>query len=103
VFVGDLKNFVAGASYTMRQKIGQISELMDNLPGRDFVLIGDSGECDPETFGRIRDKYGARVKEIIIRKVTDEPDAARRFAGMTTIDAAPIARKKPAPVCREEP
>lgn len=104
VFIGDLRNFVAGASYTMRQKIGQIGELMDNLPGRDFVLIGDSGECDPETFARIRDKYGARVKEIFIRVVTDEPEGSDRFAGMTRIEVTPtIARKKPAPVCREEP
>lgn len=100
-FIGDLRNFVAGPSYTMKQKIEQISGLMDNLPGREFVLIGDSGECDPETFARVRGKYGARVREILIRMVTDEDPGSPRFEGMTPIPAPAVKRHGPPPECRD--
>ncbi|HJU53160.1 MAG TPA: App1 family protein, partial [Pyrinomonadaceae bacterium] len=44
----DIRNFVlAGDTATLEQKIEQITELMINLPGRQFILIGDSGEKDP--------------------------------------------------------
>ena len=33
---------------TVKQKIQQISQLMTHFPQRQFVLIGDSGEKDPE-------------------------------------------------------
>ena len=68
-FARDLKNFVSGKAATKEQKIGQISELMENLPQRKFTLIGDSGELDPEVFTKLRKKRGAQVERIVIRDV----------------------------------
>jgi phosphatidate phosphatase APP1 len=46
---------------------------MTNLPDRQFYLIGDSGELDPEAYDEIRsqDKFSKRVKEIRIRDVVN--------------------------------
>ena len=42
---------------------------MHRLPGRRFVLIGDSGELDPEVFAEIRGLFPTQVKRIVIRDV----------------------------------
>lgn len=68
-FLRDLKNFLAGKEYTKEQKIAQISGLMDNLPGRTFTLIGDSGEFDPEVFTHLRRARPRQVEKIVIRDV----------------------------------
>jgi phosphatidate phosphatase APP1 len=66
----DIRNFVlAGETATLEQKIEQITELMINLPGRDFVLFGDSGEKDPEVYRALARLFPGRVKEIFIRDV----------------------------------
>jgi phosphatidate phosphatase APP1 len=68
-FARDLRNFVAGKEYTKEQKIEQISSLMKNLPNRKFILIGDSGEFDPEVFISLKKAYPDQVEKIIIRDV----------------------------------
>ncbi|WP_227367415.1 App1 family protein [Halomonas sp. M20] len=52
--------------------IQQMLELYDDLP---FVLIGDSGQHDPETYARIVREYPGRIKTIYIRSVNQ--DASR--------------------------
>jgi phosphatidate phosphatase APP1 len=39
---------VGGDLATLEQKVRQITNLMIHLPGRKFILVGDSGEKDPE-------------------------------------------------------
>ncbi len=56
---------------TFEQKIGQISALLQDFPQRDFVLIGDSGEKDPEVFAAIRERFPDQVAEIRIRDVVN--------------------------------
>ncbi|CAF0989309.1 unnamed protein product [Rotaria sordida] len=46
---------------------------------RDFVLIGDSGERDPEIYGAITREYPERIRAIFIRAVNDESFDDRRF------------------------
>lgn len=66
----DIRSFVlAGETATLEQKIEQITELMVNLPGRDFILFGDSGEKDPEVYRALVRLFPGRVKEIFIRDV----------------------------------
>jgi phosphatidate phosphatase APP1 len=72
---------------TVEQKIFQISEIMRRFPQRQFILIGDSGEHDPEVYGRIRDTFGEQVKEIWIRDVVGaRHDQPGRLKGMVVID-----------------
>ena len=73
---------------TLEQKIGQISALLQDFPQRDFVLIGDSGEKDPEVFAAIRERFPDQVAEIQIRDVVNHANAKpERLQGMTIIPA----------------
>jgi hypothetical protein len=53
-------------------KTGQIESLFKAFPRRGFVLIGDSGEQDPEIYGSLARKHGEQVRAIWIRNVTQE-------------------------------
>jgi phosphatidate phosphatase APP1 len=65
-----------------------IRKLFDDFPKRQFILIGDSGEKDPEIYGTIAREYPGRVKHIYIRKVTPEgQDDARYKTAFDGIDA----------------
>lgn len=53
-------------------KLAQIKPLFDTYPGLPFVLIGDSGEHDPEIYREVVHLYPGRVRAIYIRDVTAE-------------------------------
>lgn len=63
---------------TYDHKVEQITRLMERFPGRDFILVGDSGEVDVEVYLRMKELFGARVREIWIRDVVDD-EAANNF------------------------
>jgi len=74
-------------SATYKQKVGQISALLTNFPNRRFILIGDSGEKDPEVYAKIRETFGAQVQEVRIRDVVNDREKnPARLAGMIIID-----------------
>ncbi|MGF1451101.1 MAG: App1 family protein [Opitutales bacterium] len=50
-------------------KLGYIRELFEMYPGLNFILIGDSGERDPEIYRDICRDFPGRVKAIYIRHV----------------------------------
>jgi phosphatidate phosphatase APP1 len=56
-----------------------IAPLLERLPGRRFVLVGDSGEKDPEIYAALARRYPAQVVRILIRDVTGEGPNAERF------------------------
>ena len=93
-FLRDLKNFLEGKEYTRQMKIEQISELMDNLPGRTFTLIGDSGELDPEVFTHLRRERPRQVEKIIIRDVVGaRAGAPERLLGVDEVIDAPLVSR----------
>lgn len=53
-------------------KLGIIRTLLETYPGLPFVLIGDSGEKDPEIYRQVVAEYPGRVKAIYIRDVTSD-------------------------------
>lgn len=60
----------------LAHKTTAIARLMETYPNLPFVLIGDSGQHDPEVYRAIVEKYPGRVKAIYIRDVSvDERDA----------------------------
>ncbi len=86
----DIWRLVAAGSeeVTFEQKVGQIGTLLNDFPQREFILIGDSGERDPEVFATIRSRYPDRVAEIRIRDVVNDAESnPGRLAGMTVIPA----------------
>ncbi len=56
-----------------------IEALLAAYPARTFVLIGDSGEVDPEIYGAVARRHPDRVRAILIRNVTGEAAAGSRF------------------------
>lgn len=52
-----------------RQKINRIQELFELYYRQPFVLIGDSGQKDPEIYLKMAGMYPSRVKAIYIRTI----------------------------------
>ncbi len=57
----------------------QVERILERLPRRRFVLVGDSGEHDPEVYGQAARKRPQQVVAILIRNVTDAPADAERY------------------------
>jgi phosphatidate phosphatase APP1 len=51
-------------------KLGIIRTLLRTYPGLPFVLIGDSGEKDPEIYRQVVREHPSRIRAIYIRDVT---------------------------------
>lgn len=51
-------------------KLGQIEKIMSMYPGLKFILIGDSGQKDPEIYTQVVKDFPGRVEAIFIRDVT---------------------------------
>ena len=62
-----------------RYKPGAIEPLFRQFPKRRFVLVGDSGEKDPEIYGALARKFPNQVLRIYIRDVTAENANAARY------------------------
>ena len=82
--VRDIMAFAIGGDLaTLDQKVRQITNLMIHLPRRKFILVGDSGEKDPEVYRAIRKLFPDQVLRIYILDVQGE-----RLAGMEVITEA---------------
>lgn len=67
-------------------KLRRIGEVLKLLPRRKFLLIGDSGEHDPEIYGRVQREQPDRVAGVFIHRVTDESPLSARFKDMVVFD-----------------
>lgn len=87
----DLTDLVTNSEQTFDHKVTQISLIMTRFPRRKFILVGDSGEKDPEVYRAIRAKFPEQIQEIWIRDmVNDRELKADRLAGMRIIPAATV-------------
>jgi phosphatidate phosphatase APP1 len=59
--------------------IHDMLELYDDLP---FVLIGDSGQHDPEIYAQVVQAYPGRVAAVYIRNVSKDPDRAEAIEAL---------------------
>lgn len=64
---------------SMEHKMISIQHVLDLHPKRTFVLVGDSGEKDPEIYAEIARKNPGRVKKIWVRKAPHADDSAARY------------------------
>ena len=53
-------------------KLSQINTILNTFPELPFILIGDSGQKDPEIYAEIAMQNSKRIKAIYIRDVTDD-------------------------------
>jgi phosphatidate phosphatase APP1 len=58
-------------------KVGKIRAFMNRFPGRHVVLVGDSGEKDPEVYATIVSEFPERVDAVLVRNVRREDENAR--------------------------
>jgi phosphatidate phosphatase APP1 len=84
-------------------KSAQIARILDAYPNLDFVLLGDSGQHDPEIYARTVSAYPRRIRAVYIRHVASPArgaaikDLARRVQAegvdlLLADDSAAVAR-----------
>jgi len=71
-----LRKILANPEKTKRRAIEAV---LAAFPHRRFVLVGDSGERDPEMYADIARDYRDQVARVLIRDVTGEGPGAERF------------------------
>lgn len=70
-------------------KRAEIGQLLERYPYRHFVLVGDTGERDPEIYADIARRHPTRVMFILIRNATGESsDSARIQAAFRDVSPA---------------
>ena len=47
--------------------------ILDSFPHLSFVLIGDSGESDPEIYRDVVKEYPTRIRAVYIRSIDGQP------------------------------
>ena len=83
------RTLVPGNGASREHKLGVIAQLLADFPLRRFLLVGDSGEADPEIYAQVAREHPMRIEGIVIRDVRDEGRSAPRFA--QTFDGLPAA------------
>lgn len=61
-----------------RNKYKIIKSIFLRFPERRMVLIGDSGEKDPEIYGKVARKFPNQIERILIRRVEGRPWTRQR-------------------------
>lgn len=81
-----LKGFMSMMDDAPEFKETQLRFLIDALPERDYVLIGDSSQHDPEGYAETARRYPKQIKRILIHDVTcqgpDSPRYQETFRGL---------------------
>ena len=81
-----LKDFGSDPTFDQKTyKLGHLRSVFAAHPGLRFILIGDSGETDPELYTQIRGMYPDRVAAIVIRLVVGGDNRPARFPNMHVV------------------
>lgn len=80
----NLRNIWKSGKGNHDHKLEKIALLMRMFPGLQFVLIGDSGQRDPELYAEVMEAFPGRVKAVYIRVIRGRNDerehALNKFA-----------------------
>jgi len=74
------RTVIPGNGESRAHKLAAIERLLEDFPLRRFLLIGDSGDLDPEIYGEVARTRPERVEGVVIRDVTGEGRDAARYA-----------------------
>lgn len=66
-------------------KVGIIAGIFKLLPQRKFVLVGDSGEKDPEIYRFLAKRFPTQVAAILIRNVASKPLDNKRLQKLQSL------------------
>ena len=67
------------------RKVGIIGAILKWLPNRQFVLVGDSGERDPEVYRFLAKRFPNQVVAILIRDLKSRPLDRRRIHKLKSV------------------
>lgn len=85
---------MTNSQHTYEHKVARITLLMQRFPNRQFILVGDSGEKDPEVYRTIREKFSGQVSDIWIRDVVNDRELnPGRLSSMKVIPAATVRKR----------
>ena len=73
------RTLIPSGEESRAHKLGVIERLLAEFPQRRFVLVGDSGEADPEIYAQVFRAHSQRIDGIVIRDVTDENRLSDRY------------------------
>ncbi len=73
------RSFFSLFSDPEKYKPSVIEPLLRQFPKRRFILIGDSGERDPEIYGALARRFPEQIIRIYIREVTKEATDSNRY------------------------
>ncbi|MET3380898.1 MULTISPECIES: App1 family protein [Variovorax] len=73
------RTLIPGEQDSREHKLGVINRLLTEFPQRRFVLVGDSGEADPEIYAQTFHSHPQRIDSIVIRDVTGEGRTSDRY------------------------
>lgn len=73
------RKFLSLFAHPEKFKPGVIEPLLKQFPKRRFILIGDSGERDPEIYAALARKFPNQIERIYIRNLTGEPASTERY------------------------
>ena len=59
--------------FRRKGKGAEIRSILRRFPNRNFILVGDSGERDPEIYGGIARRFPHQVQTIYIRQLGSRP------------------------------
>jgi phosphatidate phosphatase APP1 len=62
---------------TREYKLAQIREILTTYPALPFILVGDSGQEDPEIYGTVVREFPGRILAIYIRNVSQHPERSQ--------------------------
>ncbi len=65
-------------------KLENIFRILETFPHLPFVLIGDSGEQDPEIYAQVVEKYPNRIRAVYIRNVNPKPERIKTVNRLMT-------------------
>lgn len=76
------KEILASSEQSRQHKTEQIRTLLQRFEQRRFILIGDSGEADPEIYAELLIAHPRQIRAIHIRDVTAQPRSAARYQNL---------------------
>lgn len=71
-----------------RHKLGVISRLLTRYPALPFILLGDSGQTDPEIYAEVVLSYPGRIRAVYIRDVSRAAERTAAIAELARTIAA---------------
>ena len=80
--------FDDNASY--KHKVEAITSIIDDFPLANVMLIGDTGEKDPEVYSYIQKQYPSQVQTVYLQNVSDENLTNSRFNGLFDTSTAEV-------------